>query len=77
MQTRSTISPIVESNKFHLATIKTVMTPNLGLKIGDILEEIELAFADEIAPSAGKTGRPFPSLYATHDDQIGKASPCH
>ena len=52
VQTKSTISPIVEANKFHLATIKTTLTPNLGLKIGDVLDEIELAFADEVAPTS-------------------------
>jgi hypothetical protein len=53
VQTKYTISPIVESNKFHLATIKTALTPNLGLKIDEILDEIKLAFADEIGVSKG------------------------
>ncbi|KAI9801587.1 MAG: hypothetical protein M1825_003266 [Sarcosagium campestre] len=51
VQTKFTVSPIVEANKFHLVTIKTALTPNLGLKIDDIRDEIELAFADEIGVS--------------------------
>ena len=54
----------MEENKFHLTTIKTSLTPNLGLKAGDILDEIQLAFADEVgAPSEWQ---PIPMSLKAH-----------
>ena len=64
MGTKYTISNIVEANKFHLATIKTSLTPNLGLKVGDILDEVELAFADEIG--AAQEWTPVPMSLKAH-----------
>lgn len=62
VQTKHTIAPFVEANKFHLTTIKTAMTPNLELKIHDILNEIELAFRDEIGVSEGLIAMSYSSF---------------
>ncbi|KAL2802403.1 cytochrome P450 [Aspergillus granulosus] len=37
-----------DANKFHFHIIKTQLTPNLELKIGDLLDEISLVFDQEI-----------------------------
>ncbi|KAF2766235.1 cytochrome P450 [Teratosphaeria nubilosa] len=47
-QLRHTISLIVQENKFHLHTVRTHLTPNLESTIHDLVEEIQLAFQDEI-----------------------------
>ncbi|KAJ6025258.1 hypothetical protein N7444_012937 [Penicillium canescens] len=48
LQTRYTVSPIVETEKFHFHIVKTHLTPNLENKIDDIRDEIKLSFGDEI-----------------------------
>jgi len=48
----------VEENKFHFAIVKTQVTPNLELQVESILDEIQMAFADEI----GSPGGDKPSL---------------
>jgi hypothetical protein len=52
-QARYTVSPIVEADKFHFHLIKTHLTPNLEHKIGDLLDEINLAFDQEIGRPEG------------------------
>ncbi|KAL2696029.1 hypothetical protein AAEP93_003329 [Penicillium crustosum] len=48
LQTRYTVSPIVEAEKFHFHIVKTHLTPNLENKIDDLRDEIKLSFGDEI-----------------------------
>ena len=55
VQTRFTVSPIVEEKKFHFGIIKSHLTPQLDLKVHDILDEIALAFGDEIGHPAGES----------------------
>ncbi|KAL8790013.1 MAG: hypothetical protein Q9195_006562 [Heterodermia aff. obscurata] len=50
---RYTISPIVQADKFHLATITTTLTPQLVRTVDDVLDEVRLAFADEIGDFKG------------------------
>lgn len=54
LQTRYTVSPIVEANKFHFHIVKTHLTPSLESKIHEIRDEIQLSFGDEIGNPTGK-----------------------
>jgi hypothetical protein len=54
LQTRYTVSPIVEAKKFHFHIVKTHLTPNLESKIDDLRDEIRLSFGDEIGNPTGK-----------------------
>lgn len=52
-QAKFTISPIVEEHKFHFHAIKTHLTPSLERKINDLLEEVALAFQQEVGTPTG------------------------
>jgi len=41
----------LRQEKFHIATVRTPMTRNLGVKFFDIKDEIETAFLDIIPPN--------------------------
>jgi hypothetical protein len=54
LQTRHIVSPIVEEQKFHFGIVKTHVTPNLEVQVADIMEEMQLAFSDEIGSPGGR-----------------------
>lgn len=58
LQTRYTVSPIVEAEKFHFHIVKTHLTPNLENKIDDLRDEIKLSFGDEIGNPTGEIPDP-------------------
>ncbi|KAH8690472.1 cytochrome P450 [Talaromyces proteolyticus] len=64
VQTRYTVSPVVESNKFHFHILKTHLTPSLERNITDLLDEIKLVFSAEIGSS--QDWKPVVMSHAAH-----------